>query len=412
MAKREMASRTEIAQRVVYWRKRRGLTRKLFADRMGRSVSWVDMIQRGDRRLDRLSVLEQIADVLEISIYTLIDRQQAQRTAECVDNTEVRTIRDALQRYDVITRTFSSDGPSDEPDLPRLRQQVDYAWLAFQASHYSTLGPLLGKLLVATQHASAHLAGTAGQTAHVLLTQVYQLITSTLRKLGHHELEWLAAERGVQAAERTENAIVIAGAAFRLVNALGATNGAAAAVDAATASAHRLQPALDVKQPEPTSLLGHLYLQGAVWAAHQSDPHRVRDLLGEAERLAARLGGDRNDYWTAFGPTNVAIHRVSAYLALRDWPSAVQVAEQMNQHRLNLLPKERRANHCVDVARAYALGAKTEEAVAHLLQADDLAPKEVRCRPITRDLVHDLWRSRRSTSAGLRQLVEQIGLPA
>lgn len=409
MAARETASRAEVAQRVEYWRKRRGLTRQLFADRMGRSLSWVDMIRRGDRQLDRLSVLEQIAEVLEISIYALIDRERANRAAECVDATEVRLIKEALQRYDCITQVFSSEEPQEEPNLPRLAQQVDYAWLAFQASHYSVLGPLLGQLLIQAQSASAD----ADTRPAELLAQVYQLTTSTLRKLGHHDLEWLAAERGVLAAERTGNAVLIGGAAFRLVNALLDTDGAGAAVSAAVAGAHRLQPELDIDAPQPRSVYGHLFLQGAVAASLNHDAQHVDELLDEAIRVANRLGADRNDYWTAFGPTNVEIHRVSAYVALRDWTSALDVAERMNHHHLSMLPKERRATHLVDVARAYAMGGKTDEAVARLLQADKLAPKEVRCRPVASDVIHDLWRrSRHSASHGLRQLVENVGLPA
>jgi hypothetical protein len=289
---------------------------------------------------------------------------------------------------------------------------VDYAWLAFQASHYSSLGSLLRTLLVAAQYAASQMTGDARHRAQELLAQVYQITTSTLRKLGYHELEWLAAERGVVAAERTENAVLIGGAAFRLVNALRATDGAAAAVNAATTSAHRLQPALDVAEPEPTSLLGTLYLQGAVAAGLNSDRGRAADLLDEANRLADRLGGDRNDYWTAFGPTNVDIHRVSTSVVLRDWHTAIVIAERMDTDRLSRLPKERRANHYVDVAHAYYLGGKTDLAITRLLDADALAPKEVRCRPIARDLVHQLWRTRRTTPAALQQLVEQIGIPA
>ena len=120
------------------------------------------MIRRGDRQLDRLSVLDQISEVLEISVYTLIDREQARRAAECVDATEVRLIKEALQRYDCITQVFSLEEPPEEPDLPWLAQQVDYAWLAFQASHYSTLGPLLSRLLIQAQCASADADGDFG----------------------------------------------------------------------------------------------------------------------------------------------------------------------------------------------------------------------------------------------------------
>ena len=60
------AQRQATAAMVLYWMQRRGLTRQVFADRMGKSLSWVDKIRAGDRQLDRLSVLRQIASVLDI----------------------------------------------------------------------------------------------------------------------------------------------------------------------------------------------------------------------------------------------------------------------------------------------------------------------------------------------------------
>lgn len=360
MKPKETASRAEIAMRVEYWRKRRGLTRQLFADRMGKSVSWVDMIRRGDRQLDRLTVLDQIAEVLEVSVYALIEREQAGRAAECVDATEVRLIQQALQRYDGITRVFSSQDRRDEPNLPELGKQVHYAWLAFQSSHYSALGPLLGQLIIQAQYATAETTGDEQRRVGELLAQVYQITTSTLRKLGRHDLEWLAAERGVAAAEQTENAVLIGASAFRLVNSLGATNGAEAAIAAAKASAHRLQSELDVEQLEPSVVYGMIFLQGAIAAGLNDEPQEVKLFLHEAGRLATRVGGDRNDYWTAFGPTNVEIYRVSAHVALRDWRAALDAAER-----------------------------------------------------IARNLIHDLWRqSRHTQSQRLQRLVEQVGRPA
>lgn len=61
-----------IAQRVSYWRIRRGLTQPVFAGRLGRSLSWVKKVEAGDRQLDRLSVLEQVADVLQVDLQLLI----------------------------------------------------------------------------------------------------------------------------------------------------------------------------------------------------------------------------------------------------------------------------------------------------------------------------------------------------
>ena len=63
------------------------------------------------------------------------------------------------------------------------------------------------------------------------------------------------------------------------------------------------------ESPQHASVYGALMLKGAVGAATLHDHTAVRDYLGECDRAAQRTG-DRNDHWLAFGPTNVAIHRV------------------------------------------------------------------------------------------------------
>jgi transcriptional regulator with XRE-family HTH domain len=39
----------ELGERIAYWRKRRGLTQALFADRIGRSKSWLEKAESGRR---------------------------------------------------------------------------------------------------------------------------------------------------------------------------------------------------------------------------------------------------------------------------------------------------------------------------------------------------------------------------
>lgn len=55
-----------IGQRVRYWRRRRNLDRQRFADMVGRSTSWLDKIEKGERSLLRLPLLERVADVLVV----------------------------------------------------------------------------------------------------------------------------------------------------------------------------------------------------------------------------------------------------------------------------------------------------------------------------------------------------------
>jgi transcriptional regulator with XRE-family HTH domain len=119
------AQRQKTAAVVLYWMQRRGQTRKIFADRMGKSLSWVDKIRAGDRQLDRLTVLRQIASVLDIPLAVLVDPEEAERQRTCPDDREIDAIRHALRRYDAITNVFRPNGDVlPEPDLGLALNQV------------------------------------------------------------------------------------------------------------------------------------------------------------------------------------------------------------------------------------------------------------------------------------------------
>jgi transcriptional regulator with XRE-family HTH domain len=403
---------SDVGSRVRYWRERRGFTRGHFADLMGRSPSWVDKIEAGERHLDRISVLEQVAEALHLPVHVLLDDVSFQRGAQCVDPAEIAAIRAALQRYG-----FTPDEVphvSDEADTPvspvRLRQHVDHAWAAFQASDYAALGPVLARLLDEATAAAA-LAEDEQVTAG-LLSETYQIIASTTRKLGYADLEWIAAERSLSAAQASGDPVVLGGAAFRVVNALRDNNGPAAAVTTTGEAADRL--AAGGSSPLAVrSVYGHILLQGAMAAAEADDAAAARHFLGEARATAESLDGDRNDYYTAFGPTNVVIHEVAALVELHEWTTALQVATGIAPPQLTFLPRERRANHLLEIARAYSLAGKRNHALWSLLEADEIAPKEVRCRPAARDLIADLIRrSRTRPSPDLTRLAQRAGVTA
>src|SRR5215468_2648465 len=96
----DQSRRQQTADVVSYWMRRRGLTRQVFADRLGKSVSWVDKIRNGDRQLDRVSILRQIAAVLDIPFTVLLDPEQAEQRRLCPDEREIEAVRHALGRYE------------------------------------------------------------------------------------------------------------------------------------------------------------------------------------------------------------------------------------------------------------------------------------------------------------------------
>src|SRR5215213_8648951 len=88
-----------IGRRVAYWRGRRKMSQQVFADRLGKSKSWVDKVERGVRRLDKFSVVYEIADVLQVDVQLLLGKDVERRpeTQNCIDQVEVEEIRAALE---------------------------------------------------------------------------------------------------------------------------------------------------------------------------------------------------------------------------------------------------------------------------------------------------------------------------
>lgn len=406
--------RQQTADVVMYWVRRRGLTRKIFADRLGKSVSWVDKIKRGDRQLDRVSVLKQIAGVLDIPLQALIDPEQAEQLQRCPDEREIDAIRYALQRYDAITNVFRPNGDVlPEPNLAKLERLVRYGWMAFQASNYQAIGTLLPELIRDCQAAAWQLDGDAERQAKAWLAWTYQLTAATANKLGDAQLGWLAADRSIQLAEQTEDLTLIGNAARRVAHALSATAHSSDAVQLVRTAADRLSPHLATAGPAFLSAYGMLLLKGSIAAAQLYQAADVRDLQAEALGVASKLGNDHNEHWSAFGTTNVRIHQVSALADMQSGGLVIEAAATIPPADLMRLPKERRASHLLDVTLGYLQWGKRDEATTTLLDADQFAPEEVRCRSLTRRIMTDLMHSYPRTSnapAALTKLARATGV--
>ena len=127
--------------------------------------------------------------------------------------------------------------------------------------------------------------------------------------------------------------------------------------------------------------------------------------------IAQRLGEDRNDFWTVFGPTNVGIHRASVSVELGDAGRAVEQARPIDPSQLPLL--ERRVHHLLDLAQGFGQWRKDHEALDALLQAERLAPREVHLQPAVQRLVMELLhRKRWTTKPQLRELARRVGVLA
>jgi hypothetical protein len=153
-------------------------------------------------------------------------------------------------------------------------------------------------------------------------------------------------------------------------------------------------------------------LKGAVGAATLGDHRTARDYLDEAPRAAGEVG-DRNDFRLAFGPTNIAIHRV--WLALEPGDPGQAIAEAAHVPYDSLPPElsERRTSHLITVAWAYYPRRKDREALDALNRARMAAPEQLlfagRVHSMLRGM---LKRERRSVKSDLRELADFVGVAA
>ncbi|SCL57908.1 helix-turn-helix domain-containing protein [Micromonospora yangpuensis] len=371
-------SELPVGRRVAYWRARRRLSQQVFADRLGKSKSWVDKVERGVRALDRVSTLQDVAAVLRIDTAVLLgcDARPVEVTTRAE---ELEGVRSALSRYEIPL----GRPPGARPVLPadRMARQVAHAWTTFQYARYRHLLGLLPGLLTDVHH--CHAADSAG--GRVPLVQVYRVTAAVLVKLGEPDLAWLAADRAMTVA--TGDRTLVAAAAVQLGQVLRAAGRVRVAKSAMLAAAYRVAPPEHGDGPH-LSLCGTLLVQAALAAASDGDDSTTADLLDEAAALAAQVGDGLDHHRTGFGPTAVALARTTAAVDLGDAGQAIAWHDSgIRRDGWRWLPTEHRAAHLIDTARAHLHTNDPHAAGRILAEADRTAPAEVRHRPAGRDLL-------------------------
>src|SRR5690348_8740036 len=61
-----------IGERVAWYRRRRGLSQEVLAGLVGRTADWLSKIENGRAPLDRLSVISEVANALDLNVTDLL----------------------------------------------------------------------------------------------------------------------------------------------------------------------------------------------------------------------------------------------------------------------------------------------------------------------------------------------------
>jgi transcriptional regulator with XRE-family HTH domain len=392
-----------VGERIAAYRRRRGLSQAALAALIGRSESWLSQVERGVRSADRLSVLVEMAKILHVDVEALTGNVWQQVAQDAAMPDDLTAVRSQFARYDHLV------GRDAEPVVTAVTLQIDASKLHedYQAAKYRQVVTCLPGLLANADSIRPFRSRADVKNALSGYFASYLVAAKLLTKMGVEDLGLIAADRCATAAQEIDCDQARALAAYQVVCAsLRAGRREDAEHLAVTAAESFRAPS-----PALASAVGSLWLIAAVIAARRLDRMEASRRLAVAGTIADRMGQDANLGWTAFGPTNVAIHRVSVAAKLGDAGEALAAAAAVDLTSLPPGLRSRRTQILLDLAWAQALRKRDAEAVLHILEAERIAPEAVRYNVVVRQVVLDmLARTRRPRTTALHDLAVRAGV--
>lgn len=394
----------------------------------GITTDYLYQIERG-LKLPSLPVLIELARVLGQPVSALLGEGPASNT----------TAEDARPRSaaDEPPTTLAKFDPIPGPGMVRLGEdlyraittlagdtamrsssdlgdEVERAWDTWQRhpQRYSELSATAPALVTGVEQQLRELhsadAHAERRVAAGHASDLYGLLRSFCKRVGRIELSLLAADRAIRSAELADDPTRLAAAQWNLAHVLLADNEPAGAEDVAMAGMTALQPGASAESATGAALRGALLLVASMAAVRRGDAWTARARVDEASRLAERTG-EQNACWTAFGPTNVAMHAASVELMAGQASEGLHLAEQVD-HRAS--PSiERRVAFLLDQAQGWHQKRDNAQVLVLLIEAEQEAPEDLRYRPAAKSLIANLiQRGRRSVAEQAASLAGRLDL--
>jgi transcriptional regulator with XRE-family HTH domain len=397
---------TTIGGRIKRARNRRGWTQARLADALGYSVSWVSQAERGALALDRLSVLDRVAEALGVEVVELTGQPYRHGSPELDSgHNGIPALRLALQRAQMPDYR---DGARAPRRLIELRAEITAAEQLRQAADFRTLGGIMPTLV--DDIAASMRAAEGGQRDELaaLLVRVCHIARVTSDLTGHHDLAWTAVDLEVRTAQSLGAPAPLAAAIWDLCGVWLHSGGDAlrCARTAALDGIDRLEPHVG-RDATLTAMWGAMHLRAAVASSRLLAHADVHTHLREAARVAPASG---NVWQTQFNAPNVALHALETAIELGEPKDALGLAERVPVDAMD--STERKTHYAICRARGLGMAHQDNAALDSLIHAERLAPAHVYNRPMARELVTDLLQRSRPVSPKLRQLARRMALNA
>jgi transcriptional regulator with XRE-family HTH domain len=379
------------------------MTQQQLADAASVSIDLIRKLEQGRRNTASVGSLQRIARALDIDLGELLAKPGSLPSGD--PDAGVVAIRRALTTVDDLVDEPVLEG---EPLVIREAQRiVQYAWGAYWAGKYDELGALLPSALIQLR-ATAFDSPVADQAkTRELLARGYWVTGSTLVHLGRQDLAYLAVRQALGEANHGDDALLTAVLHNSVAWHLLVQGRYAESVRVAVRSANAIEPAGDVL-PAHLSVYGSLLVTAATSAGRNRNGEQARDFLAAGAEVAGRIGYDRHDYETPFGPSQVTMQTVDVHVVTDEFGAALAAAKRMPRDAG--LPLAARARHLADRAYAHARLGQGQQSLDALLAAERIGPDWIKYQSLPRQVVADLIEHERRIQSPLRGLAKRLGV--
>jgi transcriptional regulator with XRE-family HTH domain len=394
-------------QRLQILRTRRGMPRTTLAGLIGRSPSWVKAVEVGRLATPKLPMLLTIAEALRVRNLAELTGEQSVPVDMFIGPGHPR-----LAEVQGAIDAFLLPRQRQAPPVEHLRARLRQAWVARHSSpdHREVLGSLLPDLIRDAQLAVRQAErASSRRRAQALLSEVYSLTQFFVAYQPATELLWRVAERGMVAAQESDDPHALGVAAWLSTQAHrdGGDFDAADAVN--LAALQHLEPLIPVAEPRIVAVYGALQFEAGYTAARRGESGTAWGWWDRAGLTLNRLPPDYYHAVTSFSRSVLAAHAVTIAVELRAGGESVRQAVASEASAIPSRP--RRARHRIEQARAYHLDNQPDIALATLEQAHEAAPETIAYNGFAKRILLEQAESsspRRRRRAG--ELTEKIGL--
>lgn len=379
-------------QRVQKFRKERGRTQAELAAALGKTSSWMSQVERGIQPVQRVDLLQQLADELGVSVQQLRPGaptdlgSPSSAPAPLALSNDLDETRRLISGHPALRALHAGTAGHDVSSVEALRGDVDDLWDLTHAGQLAQVSVLAVELLPKLEQVARTAPEQERTELYLLLSRAYQALSAAFVRQDEADAAWLAADRAIFNAERSGETLHVYAGVFRMVQAFVRLRSLGQAEHAARTAIEALSEQEDTS-PEALSVLGSLHLAMALVHARSSARAEAKAELDKARSIAAQLGENRNDFNLEFGIVNVEIQAVSTAVDLGDAGEALDIGLTINADDLS---PERQGRLLMDLGRAHAQRRHGGEALDCLLRAEGLAPELIQTHQAARATIREL----------------------